>query len=120
MLDVGLFDERYFMFTEEVDLCYRLLQQGWSIYWLPTARIIHYGGQGTRQAAREMFLELYRSKLLFFRKTQGRWGSLIYKLILLLAASSRIPMGLMKAKPQSLAGRRSRLYLELLRGLPSL
>ena len=120
MLDIGLLDERYFMFTEEVDLCYRLLQQGWPVYWLPTARIIHYGGQSTRQVAREMFMELYRSKLLFFRKTQGRWGSVIYKFILLLATLSRLPIGLINAGRQPDGGQRSSLYLELLRGLPSL
>jgi len=120
ILAIGLLDERYFMFTEEVDLCYRLLQQRWSIYWLPTARIIHYGGQSTRRVTREMFMELYRSKLLFFRKTRGRWGSLMYKFILLLATLSRIPIGLMNAKRQPHAGQRASLYLELLRGLPSL
>jgi len=120
IFELGLFDERYFMFTEEVDLCYRFLQRGWSVYWLPTARIVHYGGQSTRLVAREMFLELYRSKLLFFRKTQGRWGGLVYKLILLLTALSRITLGLMKTEPLPQARQRAGLYLGLVRELPSL
>ena len=38
-----LLDERYFMYTEEVDLCYRLAQAGWDLYWIPLARVTHLG-----------------------------------------------------------------------------
>ncbi len=118
--DVGLLDEAFFMFTEEVDLCYRLLRRGWSLYWVPMARIIHYGGQSTRQVAREMFLELHRSKVVFFRKTRGKWGGLVYKLTLLVTALTRLPWGVMSSGKSSQAAQRSRLYLDLLRVLPTL
>ena len=87
---IGLLDDNYFMFTEEVDLCYRLLKKGWVIHWVPMARIIHYGGQSTDQVPRKMFLELYRSKLNFFRKTKGMGGGLIYKLMVYVLALSRL------------------------------
>ncbi len=118
LLDVGLLDETHFMFTEEVDLCYRLLQKNWQIYWVPQAQIIHYGGQSTRQAAQEMFIELYRSKILFFRKTRGFLGSSVYKLILLIAALTRIPSGVLRGQGAHPSTQRSRLYLSLLRALP--
>lgn len=118
--DIGLLDEAFFMFTEEVDLCYRLQQRGWLVYWVPMARIIHYGGQSTRQVVREMFIELHRSKVVFFRKTQGRWGSLVYKLILIMSALTRVPGGLMSSEKSNQLTQRSRLYLDLLRVLPSL
>lgn len=117
--DIGLLDEDYFMYTEEVDLCYRLLRAGWSLYWVPLARIIHYGGQSTKQVAREMFLELNRSKVLFFRKTRGRWGCLIYKLILLVTTLPRAVGGLLGLNSDQ-GDQSFRLYVDLLRALPSL
>lgn len=118
--DVGLLDETYFMFTEEVDLCYRLLQRGWLLYWVPMARMIHYGGQSTRQAAKAMFLELHRSKVVFFRKTRGTWGSMVYKLLLLLMSLTHMLWVVISLGKQNTAPRRACLYLDLLRVLPSL
>jgi GT2 family glycosyltransferase len=87
---VGLLDERYFMYTEEVDLCYRLARGGWEVYWLPEARVLHFGGQSTRQAEAEMFLALYQSKVRFFRKHFGVGQARAYKLILALASLPRL------------------------------
>lgn len=87
---VGPLDETYFMFSEEVDLCFRLRQAGWQLYWIPKAQIIHYGGQSTQQVALDMFLQLYRGKLLYFRKHYGRFAGMVYKLILLFSSSFRL------------------------------
>lgn len=75
---IGLLDEDYFMYTEEIDFCYRAKKAGWKIAWLPTAEVIHYGGQSTRQAASSVFLQLYHSKLLFFRKHYGKPAAWAY------------------------------------------
>lgn len=87
---VGLLDERFFIYSEEVDLCQRLRQDGWTIHWVPWARIVHHGGQSTRQVAEAMFLQLYRGKILYFRKHLGNQATQVYKLILLLAAVQRL------------------------------
>jgi GT2 family glycosyltransferase len=87
---VGLLDEDYFIYSEEVDLCYRLRRAGWRLYWLPQAVVIHYGGQSTRQMAAAMFLRLYQGKVLYFRKHHGRLAAQLYKLILLIAALARL------------------------------
>jgi N-acetylglucosaminyl-diphospho-decaprenol L-rhamnosyltransferase len=121
---VGLMDESYFMYSEEVDLCYRVRQAGWSIYWVPDARIVHHGGQSTRQAAPEMFLQLYRGKLHYFRKNHGWLDAQLYKLILLKASLARLflmPIGLLfrssdKERVLELAGH----YWMLVRKLPRL
>lgn len=93
---VGLFDERFFMYSEEVDLCQRIQQAGWQIFWLPSVEIVHFGGQSTRLVADQMFIELYRNKLNYFRKHPGSnrpFASAVavgvYKSILLAAALSR-------------------------------
>jgi len=87
---VGLLDEDYFMYSEEVDLCLRLRQAGFYLYWIPQAEVVHYGGRSTEQVQAEMFIHLYRSKVLYFRKNHGLPKSMLYKLILLTAAISRL------------------------------
>ena len=67
----GLLDEHYFMYSEETDWCYRIKQCGWEICYLPTASVVHFGGQSSRQASLRMKTELYRSKLRFFGQHYG-------------------------------------------------
>ncbi len=88
--EAGYLDETYFMYSEEVDLCYRLRQTGWKLFWVPEAEVVHYGGQSTRQNQSEMFQQLYRSKIFYFRKNHGRMVAVIYKVILIAASSVRL------------------------------
>lgn len=88
--DVGLFDEDYFIYSEEVDLCTRMHDSGWSLYWLPSAEIIHFGGQSTQQVAEQMFLLLYQGKIQYFRKHRSTQAVTLYKLILFFAILGRI------------------------------
>jgi len=119
---VGLLDEGYFMYSEEVDYCRRLQEAGWALYWVPEAEVVHYGGQSTRQVATEMFLRLYAGKLRYFRKHEGARAGRIYKLILFAAALFRlllVPLALLAPAPKrqeqlSLAQR----YLKLVSVLP--
>ncbi|MHA2096966.1 MAG: glycosyltransferase family 2 protein [Candidatus Hodarchaeales archaeon] len=95
----GLFDEEYFIYSEEVDLCTRLKKGGWHLYWLPSAVVVHYGAQSTQQVAEEMFLRLYAGKILYFRKHHSNLVVFVYKLILFLATISRLiltPFALME------------------------
>jgi GT2 family glycosyltransferase len=87
---VGLMDEDYFMYTEEVDLCYRLKKGGWQLWWVPEAEVLHYGGQSTKLVKEKMFLTLYESRLKFFRKHHGPITANGYKLVLSAAALLRI------------------------------
>jgi GT2 family glycosyltransferase len=87
---VGYFDERFFMYSEEVELCSRLRRAGWTLHWLPEAVVVHHEGQSTAQAPTEMFLRLYQGKLLYFRKVHGRATARLYKLVLLTAAAARL------------------------------
>lgn len=66
--DVGSLSEDFFMYCEEIDWSLRLRRAGWQIYCVPPARIIHYGGQSTRQVWGPMFVELHRSRLLLYRR----------------------------------------------------
>lgn len=68
LAQVGLLDEGYFMYVEEVDLCYRLKRAGWEVWHVPAAHVVHLGGQSTRQMPERMFVELHRSRYRFFRR----------------------------------------------------
>lgn len=82
---IGFLDEGYFMYTEEVDLCYRLAQAGWTLWYVPAAVVTHFGGASTAQMAEEMYLQLYRSKVRFFRKFGGAAAARRFKRFLWLA-----------------------------------
>lgn len=90
LAQTGSLDTDYFIYSEEVDLCYRIQQAGWAIYWVPQSVVVHYGGQSTQQVAAEMFLRLYQGKVLYFRKNRGGLAASIYKIILLIAAIVRL------------------------------
>lgn len=73
---VGGFDERFFMYCEEIDLCQRIKQEGWDIYCVPEAEIVHLVGQSTGQFRERMFVALWRSRFLMYDKHRSaafRW-----------------------------------------------
>ena len=65
---VGFFDPQFFMYGEDLDLCYRLREGGWRIYYVPDAAAVHLKGTSTRQAAGPMLYEFHRAMWLFHRK----------------------------------------------------
>ncbi len=66
---VGLFDERFFMFSEETDWTYRFRQAGWTVAFVAEAEVVHVGGasHGGR-----LYVENLRGLLRFFAKHRGR------------------------------------------------
>lgn len=109
----GGFDEGFFLFSEEEDLCYRVLQNGWAIYYFPQTQIIHLGGQSAPKTDPRAVTYANESKVRFFRKHHGTAAQLLFRIIwfvaliirtpavLLLAASERREM--LKAYQRSLA-----------------
>lgn len=122
--ETGLLDTDYFMYSEEIDLCYRLHQKGWSLYWVPQSRIVHYGGQSTRQEAVKMFLNLYGSKVLFFRKHYGENSVRSYKRVLKFTSGLRLALTSTGAalRPQNRLYYQQlhRNYEELIASLPTM
>jgi len=78
--EVGGFDERYFMFAEDLDICERLHAQGWQVFLVPNARVHHYYG-GVRRSWRR-FTEFQRVKALcrFFSRRANPFFRLILNL----------------------------------------
>jgi hypothetical protein len=70
--DIGLLDERFFMFCEEIDWCRRASRAGWRIYYLPDAHVVHYGGQSSRHDRLRTYWVLLRSTYHYFRKLHSQ------------------------------------------------
>ncbi len=84
MEQVGLLDEAFYMYGEDVEWCYRLKRAGWRIWYDSEARIVHLGGQSTKLIREEMGLERFRSRYTFFRKHRGPLYAGAYKALMLL------------------------------------
>jgi GT2 family glycosyltransferase len=69
--EAGGFDETFFMYSEETDLCLRLRRLGWRIVLCPTSVFVHLGGASTAGVSGEMEREQLRSYLRFFAKHRG-------------------------------------------------
>jgi N-acetylglucosaminyl-diphospho-decaprenol L-rhamnosyltransferase len=84
---VGGFDERYFMYSEEVDWCFTMQEAGWEVWYQPDARIVHIGGASsvTRKIERET--DLYLSRVRFFQKHYSTFRTGLMKAMLLIMTS---------------------------------
>lgn len=65
---IGGFDEAYFLYGEDLDLCYRIKEQGRRICYIPKAEIVHYGGVGSRTMSTQSIKQFYHSMFLFYDK----------------------------------------------------
>jgi N-acetylglucosaminyl-diphospho-decaprenol L-rhamnosyltransferase len=75
---VGPFDERFFMYSDEVDWCHRCRDQGGEIHYLPTAQIMHHHRGSSSQVGRATQLRFHQSRVLYFQKYFGAgWAGVI-------------------------------------------
>ena len=118
--EVGLLDESYFMYTEEVDLCYRLHRTGWELWWVPQAEVVHYEAQSTRQAAEDMYVQLYRSKVQFYRKFGGQRRAHRFKRLLRLAYGPRLAAASIGSLLSPRLAEQTSTYRRLLAELPGM
>jgi N-acetylglucosaminyl-diphospho-decaprenol L-rhamnosyltransferase len=68
---VGLFDERFFMYSEELDLCRRFRAAGWQVAYVPGAEVVHLEGASTRQDLGARDRQFQASKLEYAEKWHG-------------------------------------------------
>jgi GT2 family glycosyltransferase len=66
--EAGFFDTDFFMYGEDLDLCFRIKEHGWSVYYVPDAVAVHVKGTSTRQDTARMLYEFHRAMWLFHRK----------------------------------------------------
>jgi N-acetylglucosaminyl-diphospho-decaprenol L-rhamnosyltransferase len=74
--DVGLMDEDFFMYCEEIDWCWRMRETGWRALCAPAAHMIHHAGQSTEQVRTASFANLWKSRARLYARHHGplkRW-----------------------------------------------
>lgn len=66
--EVGLLDEDFFMYGEDLDWCFRIKEAGWKVVYYPKAKIIHYKGGSSKKKGFKTIYEFHRAMLLFYNK----------------------------------------------------
>lgn len=78
--EVGGFSEDYFMYGEDMDLCYQVRQRGYRVVYYAEAAIIHYGNRsGAKRWAERREAEIVRAELTFLRKHRGRFSGPLFR-----------------------------------------
>jgi GT2 family glycosyltransferase len=87
---VGLLDEDFFFYAEDMDWCKRFHSNGWRVIFLPTAAAIHYGGGSTQNAAVQWYIEQQRADLRYWRKHHSALEHRIYHCICVVHQLTRL------------------------------
>jgi N-acetylglucosaminyl-diphospho-decaprenol L-rhamnosyltransferase len=73
--EVGLFDEDFFLYSEEVDLQFRLREAGWDVHYFPAATVVHHESQFSAEIPERRINEMWRSRHRYWRKHHGVVGA---------------------------------------------
>jgi GT2 family glycosyltransferase len=76
--EVGLFDEAFFMYSEDEDVCFRLRQHGWTVCYAASATARHQGAASTSQNSFDMLRQFYLSQMLFLAKHRSHRSARLY------------------------------------------
>jgi GT2 family glycosyltransferase len=86
---VGMFDEEYFMYVEDIDLCKRIIDAGWQISYLPSSEIIHLVGKSSGGTFRDLSPISYESLFYYFRKHRGKVYEASVRVVVVIALAMR-------------------------------
>ncbi|MCX7682559.1 MAG: glycosyltransferase family 2 protein [Anaerolineae bacterium] len=88
--EVGLLDEGFWMYCEEVDWCWRMHKAGWRIYCVPQARVIHHAGRSSGQVRLSSFVNLWTSRARLYALHHGPCKRALARLLVRLGMQQRI------------------------------
>ncbi|MHC1705525.1 MAG: glycosyltransferase [Tenuifilaceae bacterium] len=94
--NIGLLDESFFMYGEDIDLSYRILKAGFENYYFPETRIIHYKGESTKKGSINYVLLFYKAMLLFAQKHFTHKNARLYMIVVFLAIYVRAFLSILK------------------------
>jgi hypothetical protein len=92
MVFLGGFSEDYFMYTEDVDLCYRIGLLGKKIYYLANENILHLSGSSSEKRGKQYFASVMvkESNCLFFKKYYGDMTSYLFRAVIFIGSIFRM------------------------------
>jgi GT2 family glycosyltransferase len=73
--EVGLFDEGFFIYSEEIDLCLRLRRAGWEVHYFPEVTVVHHESQFSTDVPERRINELWRSRHRYWHKHHSNAGA---------------------------------------------
>lgn len=82
---IGLLDETFFMYGEDIDLSYRIIKAGYKNYYFPEARIIHYKGESTKKSSINYVFVFYNAMIIFARKHFSTKNARLFSILIHLA-----------------------------------
>ena len=90
--DLGMFSTDYFMYSEDIDLCFKVWKAGWDAYFIPKSIVVHHGGASSSQSKVNTFSDvmMLESRRRFFRKTRNSWYSMLFQFGMLLVSFIRV------------------------------
>lgn len=120
--EIGLLDERFFLYAEESDWCLRAKRKGWKVYFIPQGSVIHYERQSHKKIPKEVISEIRaKSCCLFYEKNYGKLVLLLYRCSTYCTTIFKILAWLLIAffdrSKQSLVEEKKRYYQGVLKGI---
>lgn len=92
---VGLLDEAFFMYGEDIDLSYRIIKAGYHNYYFPDARIIHYKGESTKKGTLNYVFVFYNAMIIFARKHYSAKNAQLFSMLINIAIYLRAFLSIM-------------------------
>jgi O-antigen biosynthesis protein len=93
--EVGLLDEAFFMYGEDIDLSWRIIQGGWKNYYFPQTRIIHYKGESTKKGSLNYVFVFYNAMVIFARKHFSEQNARIFSFFIHIAIWMRAGLAIL-------------------------
>ncbi|GGI46200.1 glycosyl transferase [Paenibacillus marchantiophytorum] len=95
---VGMLDEEFFMYGEDIDWCYRIKQAGWVNYYYPRTHIVHHKGASSRRKPFKIIYEFHRAMILFHNKHYRQKYSWLTNAIVYLGVGLKFVLSLARNK----------------------
>lgn len=93
---VGMLDEDFFMYGEDVDWCYRIKKAGWQIYYYPKTSIVHYKGASSKRKPYKIIYEFHRAMFLFHNKHYKKQYPYVVSLVVYAGISLKLVLSLVQ------------------------
>lgn len=115
---VGGFDERFWMYSEDVDLCLRLRRAGWEIWYQPQSVLLHVHAGSSRRSMTTQLVQMYHSRVRYFLHHHGRAQAHLLKWLIVLVSAVKIAVfGALRRLTGREVGHRQAALRDLLRRL---